>query len=181
MSPDGFEDLDEEEQFFDPNLILPNGVSRQAALDEFRKRNQHLNASFVQPSMINASPTLTTSGNPAHFAGTYTYPSGIGVSPLTISPTDLSLSSASSGLHLNSLAEELDYGKVLQDSDVEPLLDTEFLQDVSVGDDYQELEGWGDYILDVNGFPDEAQDEGERDPWGAEEEAEADEEEEEAA
>jgi hypothetical protein len=56
MSPDGFDDLDEEEQFFDPNLILPDGVSRQAALDEFRKRNQHLNASFVQPSMINASP-----------------------------------------------------------------------------------------------------------------------------
>ena len=155
LSPGSFEELEEEEQILDPDLILPDGVTRQFALEDLRAKTEDLE--FPQTLTIG-----TNGGGQRTSELMYNYPTfsttenSVKDSPLTVSPADVSLQSSAV---LDSSHEELDFDLYLKDPDeiVESGLGlAEQGRDASGSNYFNQVldpaSGWTDYVLDMEGF-----------------------------
>jgi hypothetical protein len=172
LSTRAFEELEEEEQIFDPELILPDGVTRQNVLEDLRTAG-HLQVAFEpQEGMMTSVPfasasaaaSLGTTPDSIQIGAPFPYPQGFGlvkmeatdISPVGISSTDLSLHSTK--IALESSVEEFDFDEYLRDPD-EPLKEENGEQVkeqpiLSTGQNL-DLDGWADYILDIEDFPED--------------------------
>jgi hypothetical protein len=172
LAPGAFEELEEEEQVLDPELILPDGITRQFALADLRAKSVLL--TFDQPTTP-ATNGLTATA-PAWVNGgstnlTFDYPvfgTVIGgdsreVSQANTSPTDPSTHSQEA---LHSYSEELNFDLYLKDPD--EMIDAETGGDLVHPDPNEILmsrpsymeevvdpeNGWADYVLDLDGLGD---------------------------
>lgn len=181
LSRRAFEELEEDEQIFDPELILPDGVTRQNVLEELRAAG-HLQVTFeplqammatvpfASASAASAAASLGTTPDSTQVGASFPYPQGFGLvkletmqtSPATVSPTDLSLYSTDQTLE--SSAEEFNFDEYLRDPDEpleeekdqrsEPVEEPQHHKLKLITDENLGLDGWIDYVLDIGGFLD---------------------------
>ena len=189
LAPGAFEELEEEEQVLDPELILPDGITRQFALEDLRAKSVLLSFDH-QPSTPSLGTNAVTSSewfNGGSSNVEFDYPvfgaetggNLMEASPDIVSPTDLSLQSNNV---LDSSPEELDFGLYLKDPDeitdvdnAQDLTQTEndethFSQSCFLEDALDPQNGWTDYVMDLEEFRDS--DQHIRNPWAKEEQAE---------
>ncbi len=185
LAPGAFEELEEEEQVLDPELILPDGITRQFALEDLRAKSVLLSfdhqpttpatngAVVTSPAWINGGPSELMFNYPVFETETG---GSMEVSPVTVSLTDLSLQRSEA---LNSSPEELDFGLYLKDPD--EIINADDGQDLTHPKHQETLisrasfldegldpgNGWTDYMLDPEGLGDSDHPDG--NPWGKEE------------
>ena len=104
LAPGVFEELEEEEQVLDPELILPDGITRQFALEDLRAKSVLLSfdhqhptpatngLAATAPAWVNGGSTNLGFDYPVF--GTTTGGNSMEVSPATVSLTDLTLHSS---------------------------------------------------------------------------------------
>ena len=171
LAPGAFEELEEEEQVLDPELILPDGITRQFALEDLRAKSVLLSFDHqpnapslgtnevTSPEWVNGGSSSVRFDYPVF--GATTGGNSMQVSPTIVSPTDLSLQSNNA---LDSSSEELDFGLYLKDpdeiTDVDNSQDltqaehdeTHFSQSSFLDEALDPQNRWTDYMMNLEGL-----------------------------